>query len=197
MPSSIPAEVRQNLIDALQLDLIGPPPDDAVHAEEILPEAPSKWYLTGFLVPYGAPIEQRSDDTANDELDEVSRVSSGDDEIIPEKTFARKAFFPSSIGLSILISEKTTELNVTVQWGDYLVDKGIVDNGVADSKGEGSEEEAGRLEDTEGGIVNSEYLSDKTSPRNPKNSSLNWRRIPQEVELKVTLSGPLNSSPTD
>lgn len=195
MPSSIPAEVRQNLIDALQLDLIGPPPDDAVHAEEILPEAPSKWYLTGFLVPYGAPIEQRSDDTANDELDEVSRVSSGDDEIIPEKTFARKAFFPSSIGLSILISEKTTELNVTVQWGDYLVDKGIVDNGVADSKGEGSEEEAGRLEDTEGGIVNSEYLSDKTSPRNPKNSSLNWRRIPQEVELKVTLSGPLNSSP--
>lgn len=47
-------DVRAQLIEALQLDLIGPrggQPTDARYAEEVLPIAPSKWYLTGFLVP--------------------------------------------------------------------------------------------------------------------------------------------------
>jgi hypothetical protein len=35
MSSTAPAEVRTHLIDALQLDLVGPTPDDLVHAEEI------------------------------------------------------------------------------------------------------------------------------------------------------------------
>ena len=71
MSSKTSAQVRSHLIDALQLDLIGPTPDDLVHAEETLDQAPSKWYLTGFLVPYGAPMEQREDDTADDDLDVV------------------------------------------------------------------------------------------------------------------------------
>ncbi|MFB2891349.1 DISARM system helicase DrmA [Aerosakkonemataceae cyanobacterium BLCC-F50] len=188
MSPTTPAEVRQHLIDALQLDLIGPSSDDTVHAEEILPEPPSKWYLTGFLVPYGAPIEQRSDDTGNDELDEVSRISSGDDEIIPEKTFARKAYFPSSMGLSILVSEKATELNVTVQWGDYVVDSGGVDSGGVDSEGVNS------------GGVNSEDLSTQNHslstqnyPLSTQNYPLNWQRIPQEKELIIPLNWRSNS----
>ncbi|MHC5778897.1 hypothetical protein [Nostoc sp.] len=84
------AEVRSHLIDALQLDLVGPTPDDAVHAEETLDQAPSKWYLTGFLVPYGVPVEQRTDNSGDEEMDEVGRVGSGEDEKIPEKAFARK-----------------------------------------------------------------------------------------------------------
>ena len=28
----------------------------------MLPIAPSNWYLTGFLVPYEAPVEQRTDE---------------------------------------------------------------------------------------------------------------------------------------
>ena len=52
-------------------------------------------------------------------MDEVSRVSAGDDEEVPEKSFARKAFFPSSMGLSVLVPSDANELNVTVQWGDY------------------------------------------------------------------------------
>jgi hypothetical protein len=51
MSSAAPAEVRTHLLDALQLDLVGPAPDDLAHAEEIIPQPPSKWYLTGFLVP--------------------------------------------------------------------------------------------------------------------------------------------------
>ncbi|MHC5729649.1 MAG: DISARM system helicase DrmA, partial [Nostoc sp.] len=113
------AEVRSHLIDALQLDLVGPTPDDAIHAEEILDQAPSKWYLTGFLVPYGAPVEERTDNSGDEDIDEVGRVSSGEDENIPEKAFARKAFFPSSMGLSVLLPQNVIQLDITVQWGDY------------------------------------------------------------------------------
>ena len=113
------AEVRSHLIDALQLDLVGPTPDDTAHAKEILDQAPSKWYLTGFLVPYSAPLEQRADDTSNDDLDTVGRVSAGDDENVPEKPSARKAFFPSSMGLSVLVPQSAAQLKVTIQWGDY------------------------------------------------------------------------------
>ncbi|GEM_PF-3804727 len=39
--------VRSELIGALQLDLIGPA-NDHQFARELLPESPSRWYLTGF-----------------------------------------------------------------------------------------------------------------------------------------------------
>jgi hypothetical protein len=119
MSSTIPAEVRTHLLDALQLDLVGPAPDDLAHAEEIIPQPPSKWYLTGFLVPYDAPIEVRSDDTGDDELDAVSRSGAGDDETAPDKAPARKGFFPSSMGVSLLVAAHTSSLQVTASWGDY------------------------------------------------------------------------------
>ena len=114
-----PAQVRQHLIDALQLDLIGPTPDDEAHAAEIINQPPSRWYLSGFLVPYGAGLEQRSDDTSNDELDELSRPSPGDDENPPEKSSARRAFFPSSMGLSFLVPKEATHFRAIASWGDY------------------------------------------------------------------------------
>jgi hypothetical protein len=55
---STPAHVRTDILDALELDLVGPRSGHAPHAryaEEALPIAPAKWYLTGFLVPYDAP----------------------------------------------------------------------------------------------------------------------------------------------
>ena len=36
-----------------------------------------------------------------------------------ERKAARKAFFPSSIGVSFLVSEACRDLAVTVRWGDY------------------------------------------------------------------------------
>ncbi|MBJ7295708.1 MAG: helicase [Dolichospermum sp.] len=119
MSSKTSAQVRSHLIDALQLDLIGPTPDDLVHAEETLDQAPSKWYLTGFLVPYGAPVGQRTDNASDEEIDTGGHVGSGEDENTPDKAFARKAYFPSSMGLSILIPQTVIQLDVTVQWGDY------------------------------------------------------------------------------
>lgn len=58
MPANTPF-VRNSLVEALELDLIGPGNDHGF-ARELLPEVPSRWYLTGFLVPTEAPIAQRT-----------------------------------------------------------------------------------------------------------------------------------------
>ena len=47
------SEVRDELIRALRLDLIGPEPGSA-HEREELPHEPSRWYVGGFLVPFEA-----------------------------------------------------------------------------------------------------------------------------------------------
>ncbi len=117
------ADVRAQLIDALRLDLVGPRPGDPEHApyaDEVLSIAPSKWYLCGFLVPYEAPVEQRSDDDGDDELDQLDQVAASDDDNAPEQASARKAFFPSSMGLSVLVPEDAAQLQVRITWGDYM-----------------------------------------------------------------------------
>lgn len=157
------AAVRTRLIDALQLDLVGPTADDIDHAEEILPQAPSLWYLTGFLVPYEASFEQRSDNTGDDEFNESSGKGTGDDEATPEAASARKAFFPSSMGLSVLVPQDTTELNVTVEWGDYS------------SLNQAEEEE----EEAETGLQ--------------KRTSKPWQRTPHQQSIKVSFSSFSNS----
>jgi len=113
--TSTSAEVRSQLIQALEMDLIGAKPD------EILPEAPTKWYLSGFLAPYGVPQSDRADDFGDDVLDETSKTAAGDDEQAPEAAAARKAFFPSSMGLSFLIADGVTKLKAIASWGDYEI----------------------------------------------------------------------------
>ena len=48
-------DVRQRLVEALEADLIGPfvPDSHPQGGQEVLPIAPSRWYLTGFLAPQG------------------------------------------------------------------------------------------------------------------------------------------------
>ena len=55
--------VRTKLVDTLRLDLVG---SDNSHdfATELLPERPSRWYLTGFLVPTEAGPSSKEDPTA-------------------------------------------------------------------------------------------------------------------------------------
>ncbi len=111
-------DVRRDLVNALRLDLVGPgegPGNDA----EVLPEPPSRWYLTGFLVPLDADESQRSEETAADEMDQVERPGGIDDSVTPEPAAARRSFFPSSIGLSFLVTAATKELRVQACWGDY------------------------------------------------------------------------------
>src|SRR5580698_4501866 len=118
------AEVRSEITDALKLDLAGPihngdhPIGDPAEA---LVQAPSRWYLTGFLVPLDAPEEQRVEIAADDDVDAAGETGI-DDDATPEPAAASKVrYLPSSIGLSVLVPSETTSVMATVRWGDYKV----------------------------------------------------------------------------
>jgi helicase-like protein len=164
------SRARARILDALRLDLVGPRPEHSEHdayAEETLPVAPSKWYLTGFIVPYEAPPEQRADDDGDDMLDEVDRPVEGDDDNAPEATSARKVFFPSSMGLSVLVPKETAELQVRIAWADYTP--------VLDEEGE---EPGGTPRDEEREVDEGEER-----PRRPRG----WQRVPRAAEFAVDL----------
>src|SRR5688572_24070409 len=110
--------IRRDLVNALRLDLVGPG-EGAGNDAEVLPEPPSRWYLTGFLVPFDADESQRSEETAADEMDQIERPGGVDDSVAPEPAAARRSYFPSSIGLSFLVNGATKKLDVKACWGDY------------------------------------------------------------------------------
>jgi len=116
-----PVEVRKELVDALRLDLIGPcATRNLGTADEVLAQAPSRWYLTGFLVPLDAGDEQRAEVEATDELDALDEAGGTDDAGTPEPASARQRYLPSSIGMSLLVSATTHRVEVIARWGDYL-----------------------------------------------------------------------------
>jgi hypothetical protein len=117
-----PNEVRSELVDALRLDLVGP--DARLGSpDEVLPQAPSRWYLTGFIVPLDAGDDQRADEDSTEEVGAGSDVAGADDATTPEPASARRRYLPSSIGLSVLVPASTRQLKVTVRWGDYKLRK--------------------------------------------------------------------------
>ena len=113
-------EVRSRLVEALKLDLVGPWAGHALGAEQ-LPgrERPSNWYVAGFLIPTGTPPDRSGDVDEDDDFDTVPESAGLAEESNDERKAARKAFFPSSIGLSFLVAETCRQLAVTVRWGDY------------------------------------------------------------------------------
>jgi len=116
----VSSEIRSMLVDSLQIDLVGP--NGSVGAQnEVLHQAPSRWYLTGFLVPQDAEVEQRADEDSAEEVAEVSDASGLDDSAPPEPAAAKKKYLPSSIGLSFLVAKNCKGLEVTISWGDYRV----------------------------------------------------------------------------
>ena len=112
-------KVRSELIDALRLDLVGPTGLLGT-PNETLPQAPSKWYLTGFLVPTEADEAQRVDPTSDDELDQAAEPGGSDDDKTPEPAAARRSYLPSSMGMSILLPKGIDQLTAIVRCGDYI-----------------------------------------------------------------------------
>lgn len=155
--------IRTQLTDALQLDLVGPTPEQTEYAQEILTQSPAKWYLTGFLVPFNAPLEERSDPTAGEEMDLQEGSPSNEDGSAPEKAAARQTVFPSSMGLSFLVPETVKELEVEVSWGDYIPIES--EDGEDNPEGEQSEE-----------------------PKEPKEPKVYWQRYPRQERMRVSLS---------
>ncbi len=174
-PSSKSLDVRRLLVETLELDLVGPPNDHAF-ARELLPETPTRWYLTGFLVPTTAPLDQKFDESSVEEID--SGDSGGtDDDTQPDKPAAKRNYRASSMGLSVLVPKRTTELNATIEWGEYLYE------------GPGGEAE-GMAEPLSSVTVKEEDLSlsestDSSGDKDRKRPC--WRRSPLSRDVAIPL----------
>ena len=129
-PKVTSAGVRKGLVDALELDLIGPGGEAHPLAEEAISgrERPSNWYVTGFLVPAEARIEDRSDDD-EDEVGETPDGAGLPEESSDEGRAKKRSLFPSSIGLSFFAPAEAEQLEVTVRWGDYSRESLETDDG--------------------------------------------------------------------
>lgn len=110
-------EARHKLIEALRLDLVGPWPGHPF-ANELLPENPTRWYLTGYLVPEKAPIQQKTDAESKDQVDSAGEGGGADDGGSPDKS-PPPNLLPSSMGLSVLVPAGVTQLQAEVTWGSY------------------------------------------------------------------------------
>jgi hypothetical protein len=164
------AEVRADLISSLALDLVGPDPSPTSHhalhaqyANETLSAPPSRFYLTGFLVPFEASDDQKVDPTGNEELADASADGGTDDDETPEPPSARRVHFPSSIGLSVLVPGGVDELAIRADWGDYRTTTELEASGAATPAG-----------------------APAPAPAHPDRSV--WQRKPEHREIIVSLA---------
>jgi len=175
-------EAREKIVEAIELDLIGPTNDHAF-AKELLPEAPTRWYLAGFLVPVDASEEDKFDPESQDQQDAAGEEpDSPDDSGQPDPT-SGKTFLPSSMGISVLVPPNVGVLKVTVQWGDYIFE------GDEESKeGAHEEEEDGQSEE----VPKDRKGEDK--PKTPEGNgskqevTKGFRRSPREEVVAVDVT---------
>ena len=196
------AAVREALVGALRLDLFGPGAGHAL-ARERLPGRvrPSNWYLTGFLVPRGAPVRQRGDADVDDEVEVAENVGLGDDSM-EDRRAAKKGFFPSSMGLSFLVGEGLDSLVVAVRWGDYRRveaeagdpsrDRGVGAVGAGPGH-EGQGESRGEIEE---GIGETTPTTGHTGQGGGSGVRAWWQRIPREEIVSLTLPASMDSPDT-
>ena len=113
----IQSEIRQKLIEALRIDLIGPRDG----ANEVLTENPELSYLTGALHVADAKSEIEFDDQEDIELESGDSDSLGDED--NEDVYSAKFKQQSSLGLSFYLPHEIKSFKVRLEWGDYVTDK--------------------------------------------------------------------------
>ncbi len=171
-----PVDIRSSIVRAFRRDLYGPLPErvepaDADLQRERLNVAPSGWYLTGFLAPAEQDIETDADDPSvqeETELDvgevevEGAGGAAGDNEPADTPATSRR-FFPSSIGITVLLPRHATSIDAVISWGDYRTEPPLPPEVL--SSGE-EEDEAGRKR---------------------KGREVEWVRLPQERRMTVAI----------
>ncbi len=118
MAASSSKDVRDALVRALEADLVGPfyPPDHAGPTDEVLPLAPSRWYLTGFLAP--ERDRETRDPTAEDDF--AGTEDEPEETAAPEPPPKQRHRFPASMGLSVLLPPRGPDrVLVTVRFATY------------------------------------------------------------------------------
>lgn len=108
------AEVRQEVIEMLKKDLLGPSSEN-----EILNQNPRFEYTVGMLAPQTSENdtnEQEVDGDVSFEGDADYTAGEDDDN---EPVFTNRFKTPSSIGISFYLESSTKSFNVDVTWGDY------------------------------------------------------------------------------
>jgi hypothetical protein len=187
-PTSTSVDVRRTLVDTVRLDLVGPNNDHAF-AHELLPESPTRWYLTGYLVPTDAPIEQRFDETSNEEIDAAIDAAGVDDANEPDRPAARRSLLPSSIGLSVLVPDGVKRMKALVEWGDYDYE------GPGSEAGLDPEHRAAEAEKSPIDIAEGESADEGADVAKQWHRPC-WRRIPRTEAVLIDLPEPGSKPPT-
>ena len=111
------ARARQEIIDALRKDLLGPQSE-----EEILDESPKSAYIVGVLSPQTQ--EDRTATVLGDQevdtdvqYDDNEYISGEDDN---EPVSVTHFTLPSSIGISFYVKSDLPSICADVSWGDYI-----------------------------------------------------------------------------
>ena len=110
MKTPSPEEIRDELDVLVRRELLGPSDGN----EEELEDSPTTRYLVGMLAPPGAEVgaeqnEEFATGGSNDQQDGKSE----------QNQIRSDSLFPSSVGLSFVVDEATTSVNVTATWGRY------------------------------------------------------------------------------
>ena len=109
------AALRQKIIDALKIDLIGP-----VEPNEVMDQDPASEYLTGMI--YAKSLADDLDfgeqevgfDFAHED-DYSTGAEEENDDVQTNGKFEK----PSSIGLSFYVKKETKVVKIVASWGDY------------------------------------------------------------------------------
>jgi hypothetical protein len=162
------AAVRSRLVETLRRDLIGPGPEDADIRDEQLNENPSRWYLTGYLAPAPDDKEEEADEAEEpgDPLfgeDEGADPQTGNaraaDDPPADEPSARKVHAPSSCGLTVLIDASVKDIQVRLNWGDYVTNPPLP----------------------------AAVFDDEKAQFDPAYRTIQWQRIPGEATIRLAV----------
>jgi hypothetical protein len=98
------ASIRDRLVEALRLELLGPEGSD-----EVLSQSPATRYLVGMLAPMNTPM----DPTEDEKLDSIDESPA---EAVPAMSLS---LAQSSIGLSFVVGSNAPSVVVELAWGEY------------------------------------------------------------------------------
>jgi len=113
------SDVRQEIIDAIKKDLIGPRDGD----EEVLDELPELSYLTGLIHPLSKDSEIEFDQQEDIALEYDDMDSFGDED--NDDKYVNKYKVQNSFGISFYLTNEIQTIEIKINWGDYIREKSI------------------------------------------------------------------------